>query len=116
MGWYLRLLRTERSTTSWSSADFQSSSIRGQIKKCPQIIAYENPIRYGRIAVIMACSTSRGSHHFRRECQTLARIGYTMPLTTVYIFDARGQFATNVDAASSHDAVRKALAFFLDPF
>jgi hypothetical protein len=39
-----------------------------------------------------------------------------MPLTTVYISGPRGQYATNVDAVSSHDAVRKAVAFFLDPF
>ena len=39
-----------------------------------------------------------------------------MPLTTVYISGPRGQFATNVEAVSSHDAVRKAVAFFLDPF
>lgn len=26
-----------------------------------------------------------------------------------------GQYATNVDAVSSHDAVRKAVVFFLDP-
>ena len=39
-----------------------------------------------------------------------------MPLTTVYIPGPRGQYATNVDAVSSHDAVRKAVEFFLDPF
>ena len=39
-----------------------------------------------------------------------------MPLTTVYIAGPRGQYATNVDAVSSHDAVGKAVAFFLDPF
>jgi hypothetical protein len=39
-----------------------------------------------------------------------------MPLTTVYIAGPRGQYATNVEAVSSHDAVRKAVAFFLDPF
>lgn len=39
-----------------------------------------------------------------------------MPLTTVYISGPRGQYATNVDAVSSHDAVRKAVEFFLDPF
>jgi hypothetical protein len=37
-----------------------------------------------------------------------------MPLTTVYISGPRGQYA--VDAVSSHDAVRKAVAFFHDPF
>ena len=39
-----------------------------------------------------------------------------MPLTTVYISGPREQYATNVEAVSSHDAVRKAVAFFLDPF
>ena len=39
-----------------------------------------------------------------------------MPLTTVYIPGPRGQYATNVDAGSSGEAVRKAVAFFLDPF
>ncbi len=39
-----------------------------------------------------------------------------MPLTTVYIPGPRGQYATNVDASSSGEAVRKAVAFFLDPF
>jgi hypothetical protein len=33
-----------------------------------------------------------------------------MPLTTVYISGPRGQYATNVEAVSSHDAVRKAVA------
>jgi hypothetical protein len=39
-----------------------------------------------------------------------------MPLTTVYISGPGGQYATNVEAGSSHEAVRKALEFFLDPF
>jgi hypothetical protein len=39
-----------------------------------------------------------------------------MPLTTVYITGPRGEYAMNVEAVSSHDAVRKAVAFFLDPF
>ena len=43
-------------------------------------------------------------------------INRPVPLTTVYISRPRGQYATNVDACSSHDAVRKAVAFFHDPF
>jgi hypothetical protein len=39
-----------------------------------------------------------------------------MPLTTVYISGPGGRYATNVEAGSSHEAVRKALEFFLDPF
>jgi hypothetical protein len=39
-----------------------------------------------------------------------------LALVTIYIFGPRGQFATNVEANSSHDAVRKGVEFFLDPF
>ena len=39
-----------------------------------------------------------------------------MPLITVYISGPRGQYATNVEADSSHEAVRRAVEFFLDPF
>jgi hypothetical protein len=37
-------------------------------------------------------------------------------LVTIYISGPRGQYATNVEASSSHEAVRKGLEFFLDPF
>lgn len=39
-----------------------------------------------------------------------------VPLVTIYISGPGGQYATNVEAVSSHDAVRKGLEFFLDPF
>ena len=39
-----------------------------------------------------------------------------MALVTVYISDPGGQYATNVEATSSHEAVRKGVEFFLDPF
>ena len=39
-----------------------------------------------------------------------------MSLVTIYIAGPGGQYATNVEATSSHDAVRKAVEFFLDPF
>lgn len=39
-----------------------------------------------------------------------------MALVTIYITGPRGQYATNVEANSSHDAVRKGVKFFLDPF
>jgi hypothetical protein len=40
-----------------------------------------------------------------------------MPLTTVYIPDRAGvEFATNVEAKSSGEAMRKACEFFNDPF
>ena len=39
-----------------------------------------------------------------------------MALVTIYITGPRGQFATNVEGGSSHEAVRKGVEFFLDPF
>lgn len=40
-----------------------------------------------------------------------------MPLTAVYITGPDGrEYGTNVDARSSGEAVRKAVAFFNDPF
>lgn len=39
-----------------------------------------------------------------------------MPLTTVFITGPGGDYATNVDAKSSGEAIRKAVAFFNDPF
>jgi len=39
-----------------------------------------------------------------------------LALVTIYISGPRGQYATNVEAASSHEAVRKGVTFFLDPF
>jgi hypothetical protein len=39
-----------------------------------------------------------------------------LALVTVYISDPGGQYATNVEATSSHEAVRKGVEFFLDPF
>ncbi len=39
-----------------------------------------------------------------------------MALVTVYISGPRGEYATNVEAGSSHEAVRKGAEFFLDPF
>jgi hypothetical protein len=39
-----------------------------------------------------------------------------LPLVTIYIAGPDGQYATNVEASSSHDAVRKGVKFFLDPF
>ena len=39
-----------------------------------------------------------------------------MALVTVYISGPSGQYATNIEANSSHDAVRKGVEFFLDPF
>jgi hypothetical protein len=39
-----------------------------------------------------------------------------LALVTIYISGPGGQYATNVEATSSHEAVRKGLEFFLDPF
>jgi len=39
-----------------------------------------------------------------------------LPLVTIYIAGPRGQYATNVEAVSSHEAMRKGVEFFLDPF
>jgi hypothetical protein len=39
-----------------------------------------------------------------------------LPLVTIYIAGPGGQYATNVEATSSHEAVRKGVEFFLDPF
>jgi hypothetical protein len=40
-----------------------------------------------------------------------------LPLVTIYIVGPGGQqYATNVEAISSHEAVRKGVEFFLDPF
>ena len=36
-------------------------------------------------------------------------------LVTIYISGPGGQYATNVEASSSHEAVRKGVEFFLDP-
>ena len=40
----------------------------------------------------------------------------SLALVTTYISGPRGQHATNVEATSSHEAVRKGMEFFLDPF
>jgi hypothetical protein len=37
-------------------------------------------------------------------------------LVTIYITGPGGQYDTNVEAMSSHEAVRKGAEFFLDPF
>jgi hypothetical protein len=39
-----------------------------------------------------------------------------LALVTIYIVGPGGQYATNVEARSSHEAVRKGMEFFLDPF
>jgi hypothetical protein len=39
-----------------------------------------------------------------------------LALVTIYISGPGGQYATNVGATSSHEAVRKGVRFFLDPF
>jgi hypothetical protein len=39
-----------------------------------------------------------------------------LALVTIYIAGPGGQYATNAETASSHEAVRKGLDFFLDPF
>ena|SRR5665213_751839 len=53
---------------------------------------------------------------FNRVRERTRQTWCVLALVTIYISGPGGQYATNVEATSSHDAVRKGVAFFLDPF
>jgi hypothetical protein len=59
----------------------------------------------------------RNSQRTRKGRYPVSRMAMPQPvLVTVYITSPDGNYSTNVYARSSHEAARKAVAFFLDPF